>query len=167
MSLHAVFEYLDYRWKAKSRHGVHSPFVYDLAEHVLLNKEVIDRAFIIECPQIPLKYENLISRVASRYRYSSVMRPDNNSEIVPGTDMLLVEGVSPAEWLSLFNKYSGFLRNEGAVAITGIHKTIAHSNAWKMLCADERVRMSIDVYGVGLLFFRKEFKEKQHFILKY
>ena len=26
------FEYIKYQWKAKRRHGVHSPFIYDLTD---------------------------------------------------------------------------------------------------------------------------------------
>ena len=29
------FEYIKYRWKAKARHGIHSPFVYDLMDKCL------------------------------------------------------------------------------------------------------------------------------------
>ena len=29
------FEYIKYRWKAKGRHGIHSPFVYDLLDNCL------------------------------------------------------------------------------------------------------------------------------------
>jgi len=35
------------------------------------------------------------------------------------------------------------------------------------MCANEEVRMSIDLYGTGLLFFKQSFKEKQHFVLQH
>ena len=35
MTLHAIIQYITYRWKAESRHGIHSPFVYDLIEQCL------------------------------------------------------------------------------------------------------------------------------------
>lgn len=40
------FEYIKYRWKAKGRHGIHSPFIYDFADQCLpihLNINEIDK----------------------------------------------------------------------------------------------------------------------------
>lgn len=42
-------------------------------------------------------------------------------------------------------------------------QSVAH---WKALCARPEVTLSLDLYHVGLLFFRREFLAKQHFILK-
>jgi predicted O-methyltransferase YrrM len=39
--------------------------------------------------------------------------------------------------------------------------------AWEIICADHRVRCSIDIFQFGLVFFRTDFKEKQHFVLKF
>lgn len=32
MTVHSIIELLKYKWKAKGRHGIHSPFVYDLVD---------------------------------------------------------------------------------------------------------------------------------------
>jgi len=167
MALHAFVEYLKYIWKAKGRHGVHSPFVYDMVEHVLRDKEIIDKTYRVDCPDIPLKYENLVSRIAAYYNYKNVyVLPSEKQTNVP-LDMLVLNEVKPAEWGSFLSDNISSLKNDGAVMITGIHKSTQHSDAWKKAHADDRVRVSIDVYGLGLLFFKKEFKEKQHFVLKY
>ncbi len=166
MSLHAVTKFLQYKWRAKSRHGIHSPFVYDLIDHVLLDKGPIDRTHIIKSPGLSLTYENLISRIAAYYGYKTILSLPLTGK-PQQADLLLFNETAPGEWQQLLNEYYPILTNESAVIVSHIHKTREHSTAWKKLCAHDSVRMSIDLYGIGLFFFKKEFKEKQHFILKY
>ena len=169
MILHPFTAYLEYRWKAKGLHGTHSPFVYDLIDHVLLNKELIDQAYLVEYPSLALRYENLLSRVAAYYEYHDILYLPSKHKHVINThaDMLLLNDTQPLQWGSLLDQYFSLLDNKGAVAVTGIHKTPEHTKQWLKLCTHHKVRISIDVYGIGLLFFREEFKEPQHFILKY
>jgi hypothetical protein len=39
--------------------------------------------------------------------------------------------------------------------------------AWQEIAADTRVKLSVDVFQFGIVFINKNFKEKQHFIIKY
>ena len=166
MTLHAFIEYLKYTWQAKGRHGTHSPFVYDLIDHVLLDKSLLKKEYLVKCPGLDLKYENLLCRIAAYYNYKNIVSlPATNTPNAP-VDMLLIN-TEPGIWAGLLNDHLNILNNESAVIITGIHKTVAHSNFWKKLTADNNVRMSIDLYGIGLLLFKEEFKEKQNFTLKY
>ncbi len=166
MILHNFIAYVEYKWKAKGRHGTHSPFVYDFAEHVLLDKELLNKEYLIECGWLPLKYENLICRIATYYNYKKVLllQSSANSKDV---DVLLLPEKEPGKWMSLLDEQLHLLNRNGIVILSGIHKTAAHSKAWKTIIKQPQVRMSIDLFGVGLLLFREEFKEKQHFVLKY
>ncbi len=38
MTLHALIQYIRYKWKAKTRHGIHSPFVYAFIDDCLAKK---------------------------------------------------------------------------------------------------------------------------------
>ena len=165
MTLHSFIEYLKYQWKAKSRHGVHSPFVYDFIDQVLLDKGYIKKEDAIKCPAVALKYENLVCRIAVYYNYKDIVQLPGTTQSNP-IDMLLISAI-PNKWATLFIEHLHLLKNESVVIITNIHSSPAHSTAWKKLAAHDSVRMSIDLYEIGLLFFKKEFKEKQHFVLKY
>lgn len=48
-----------------------------------------------------------------------------------------------------------------------IHWTAEMEAAWAIIQQHPQVTMTIDLFFLGLVFFRKEFQEKQHFILKY
>lgn len=38
MTTHALLQYIQYRWHAKTRHGIHSPFVYAFVDNCLGKK---------------------------------------------------------------------------------------------------------------------------------
>ena len=47
-----------------------------------------------------------------------------------------------------------------------IHWSEEMEAAWEKIKAHEQVRLTIDVYHFGLVFFREENKEKEHFLIK-
>jgi hypothetical protein len=53
------------------------------------------------------------------------------------------------------------------VVVPKIHETNTHSTYWNQLKAQPSIKMSIDLFHYGLLVYRNEFKEKQHFVLKH
>jgi predicted O-methyltransferase YrrM len=48
-----------------------------------------------------------------------------------------------------------------------IHWTAEMESAWKEISSHPSVTLSIDLFFVGLVFFREEFREKQHFVLRH
>lgn len=130
MSLHALTEYIKYRLKAKTRHGVHSPFVYALVENVLRKKS-----------NTPLE-ERLTSCLGME-----TISAGNNAR----------------DWKA---RLEGMRDANSILLVPGIHKSPLHTQYWNELVTDKKVRLSIDLYQAGLLLFKDEFKEKQHFILK-
>ena len=55
---------------------------------------------------------------------------------------------------------------DSIVLVRHPHATHKSTARWNAIRARPEVTLSIDLYNIGLLFFRKEFKVKQHFILK-
>jgi len=82
-----------------------------------------------------------------------------------GKNMAFIREDDPAVWDAAFGRQE---RNEDTVIVFGgIHRTAFHSDAWQKIHDRPEVRLSMDLYHYGLLFFRKEFREKQHFILRF
>ena len=53
------------------------------------------------------------------------------------------------------------------IIVPSIHQTKEHTLHWEELKAAPVTRLSLDLFQYGLLFFRDEFKEKQHFVLRF
>lgn len=58
--------------------------------------------------------------------------------------------------------------HEHSVLILGdIHSSCEMEQAWKEISQDDAVTLSIDLFVIGLVFFRKEQKVKQHFTIRF
>ena len=163
MTLHTITEYLKYKWKAKGRHGTHSPFVYALVEDVLLNSKQEASKTALSFSKVDAYYKKLLQRIARYYHYESVLSLPGNSTTGQLYDILLIDAADTGQ----LAQYMNALQKDGMVVVSNIHTSSAHTAAWQSVCANEGTRMSIDLYGTGLLFFKQEFKEKQHFVLQH
>ncbi|GAC1597741.1 MAG: class I SAM-dependent methyltransferase [Ginsengibacter sp.] len=68
------------------------------------------------------------------------------------------------EYFELFKKYT----NEYSVLIfDDIHWSEGMEEAWKIIKNDPKVTLTIDLFFIGIVFFRNEFKEKQDFVIRF
>lgn len=127
MNFHAFIEYLKYRFKAKGRHGTHSPFVYAFVDQVLMDKS-----------PVPFK-----EKLEAYFSDCSISYSKDAGHVLPVKNSRVI------------------------ILVEGIRQSPEHTIAWEKLCNDASVKMSIDMYTYGMLLSLDEFKEKQHFVLKY
>jgi predicted O-methyltransferase YrrM len=57
--------------------------------------------------------------------------------------------------------------NDSIFVFDDIHWSKEMEAAWETIKSDDAVTCSIDLFFIGIVFFRKEFKEKQHFTVRF
>lgn len=131
MIYYKLIQYITYRLKAKNRHGIHSPFVYELIDKCLLS-----RSGELYGERLPAYF---------------------------GKDSIIVLQQDPIKWK---DQSAAALNDKCVLIVPGIYKTPEHTERWDALVADSRIMLTIDLFDAGLLINRRDFKEKQHFVLK-
>lgn len=57
--------------------------------------------------------------------------------------------------------------NDSMLVFDDIHWSREMENAWATIQAHPSVRCTIDLFFIGIVFFRQEFREKQHFTIRF
>lgn len=69
--------------------------------------------------------------------------------------------------LEYFETCLPFIHNDTLFIFDDIHWSEEMESAWEKIKGNEKVRLTLDLFHFGLVFFRAEQKEKEHFVLKY
>lgn len=69
--------------------------------------------------------------------------------------------------LNYFNTILPYCSNNSIVIFDDIRWSEDMFKAWNKIIENEVVTLSLDLYKTGIVFFRKEIKAKQHFVLRY
>jgi predicted O-methyltransferase YrrM len=83
-------------------------------------------------------------------------------------DVLYIDGNHAYEPTMRYFELALQKRNEKTVFIfDDITWSEGMQQAWREICAHQEVTLSLDFFFFGVIFFRKEHKHKEHFILKF
>ncbi len=179
-----------YRKAAKGRHGIHSPFVYRFIEeglHSALSAELRRQLrqdctslyqykqakTLIRClrflkpevlryagPEAGVEHLRIINRLMPAIAFT------DQEELLPHSAVLL-SGAGTATSDRLFSAHAAHMPEGLSFIVTDIHSSAHNSLQWLCLRDNEAVNLSIDLWHLGLLFYRPDFKERQHFVLKF
>lgn len=69
--------------------------------------------------------------------------------------------------LRYFTTCLPYIHNDTIFIFDDIHWSKEMDDAWTKIKQNEKVRLTIDIYNFGLVFFRSEQKEKENFVLKF
>ncbi len=83
-------------------------------------------------------------------------------------DLFFIDGNHREEpTIDYFNLVKPFLNEDSMIIFDDIHWSEGMLRAWETIKKDSAVTLSIDLFFIGIVLFKKDIKEKQHFILKY
>jgi len=85
----------------------------------------------------------------------------------PHLDYVFLDGNHEKEaTLRYFEMLYPRLHNDSILVFDDIRWSEGMKEAWQVICKDPRVTVSIDLFFLGIVFFRKE-QEKEHFVLRF
>src|SRR5207237_1339472 len=166
------------RLKAHTRHGIHSPFVYRFIADGL--QPPLSRTLRRELPPAPearLLYRITAFAGAAQVWVDGGDQPAmTRAATLAGAayagppreggvcDLLCI--ADPARAAAVLQQCRGALHEGSIVVIAGIWHSPTARQHWQDAQAGPSVRMSIDLFYLGLLLFRPEFHVRQDFTLR-
>ena len=199
-----IIKYLKYLIVSKTKHSVHSPFVYLLVTNILNDKsyrQEYAKIRNLNDNTINLKYLKLIYRLITHYKSENILEIGGFetlnliflSNIQLKTNLffynLKTNEISEVKTqkkiqmecfdfvfyniknndsltLSEFMNHLKYFHNNSIVAINNIHQSKEIEEVWRKIITQKEVTISIDLFFIGLVFFRKE-QMKENFIIRF
>ena len=193
-----LIKYLKYLFVSKTKHGVHSPFVFELVTKVidvktdlhefLLNEQLklkgkknkkylkllvrlcqhFQPKNILEISSHTLEKSNLLAKINPQsklfYVQNNNIKQDHKLKVI---DLVLIRSninsINTIRDIQLGLKY---IHNDSFLIIENIHKTKKMESVWSKIITHNKVSVSIDLFQIGIIFFRKE-QVKENFIIRF
>jgi len=87
---------------------------------------------------------------------------------LPGVDFAFVDGNHRKKpTVQYFEQLLPKLNEYSILIFDDVHWSKEMEEAWKYIKANDAVTLSIDLFFIGIVFFRKEQKVKQHFTIRF
>lgn len=177
-------------------HGIHSPFVFKFIQEILNGKsqltaienntpavkQILDQIeATVSAPLTPknkiviarlLQWLNpiitLVTGDKKQFETETVMQVIGTNEAVEKIDFAFIgEGLDGATILQSVNRVMDKMHSNSWMILHGIHADSNMETVWNTLKEHSNIRLSIDLFTIGILFCRKEQKEQEHFIIRY
>lgn len=189
-------EWLRYRWQSTGRHGMHSPFVYRMVDEALrpalkripqpryrnaagrpLELDDRDRGLLRRILYYTQAQEIQLADPSGRFPESMLYLRDHgvaanpDPGLIPFRRLFLLrtaeQDLEPGLWPNAAALLQEALQNNDVVVVPAIFRTELHNAGWESLCHSLPQRLCIDLFRMGLLFFREEFQIPQRFRVRY
>jgi hypothetical protein len=184
--LQKIISYLKFLFHSKNEHGVHSPFVFDLVTKCFYDKTKFPEYSLLKNNP---KRARLLFRIIRYFKPKTILEIRNPTEL--DTNIFSSEIISFEEFQKnkLFNNDKTFdfiyfnqnesqkttlayfelllptITNNAVWIINDIHKSTEKENTWDIIKKHPKVKVTIDTFHFGMVFFRAE-QEKEHFVIR-
>jgi hypothetical protein len=169
-----LYKYFNYYLNASNGkgHGVHSPFVFNFISSILNNKELSEEAASAN------KYHALVNRMINFYKPVVVMEleatPSNKANVLEGIEntetiglFYLKQNKNAADLMIYFNAAIKKVNTQSILIFDGIHESKEMEANWEKIKIHYEVKLTIDLYKLGIVFFRQEQLEKENFTIRF
>lgn len=204
MSKFTLIKYLKYLLKSKNKHGVHSPFVYELITKVFNDNTTknkykkIGQTNQANDNSNSKKYLKLLLRLTKHFQPKSLLKIGASD--CPKTELLkktnpntffysheiandkavslettIPKSVNKIDFVLIksnenlrtyFEYCAKYTHNNSVMIIDNIHQNEKIEIIWRQILEHNSVRVSIDLFYIGIVFFRKE-QAKENFIVRF
>jgi len=182
--------------KAKSRHGLHSPFVYRLVDKVIydfsdkkvyaeieklalngkkLNKtdKLLYRLIADKEPQTVWllgKYKQLdqliIQQAAPQMQTKNINNPADWNDVNPPQVIYLDAQLNPQSTMDYFNRILPKMQADTVLIINNIHENVLTQTSWNIIKSHQKVTASVNLFWMGLIYCRPG-QVKEDFLIKF
>ncbi|MEY5000828.1 MAG: hypothetical protein RLZZ211_864 [Bacteroidota bacterium] len=159
-------EYTAFLWKAKGRHGTHSPFAYWLVDTVSRqSKAIINPKFSqISCKKTRIFLSQLHASLPDYQTHTTLKEKidsnDQHNEPAPGIYLLSTDDLRQLKQTTAFQAY-----HPSSIFVLLDLRTSKANGAWQELISENDMHFTADCHYFGLLSLRPG-QVKQHFYLK-
>jgi hypothetical protein len=160
------YQYLKYYLSAKNKHSIHSPFVYRLLTKAITpkNKTLLKTSrHYIELKKRLIEYLNpkSILEIGSSLfsEQKNTYYTDFNEVKEKKIDFIYLNDTSEKKIVTALK----YMHNDSVLVLNNLYKT---KENWQKLKDHSQVRVSINLFQLGIIFMREE-QEKQHFTIRF
>lgn len=164
--MYSFISHIKFLFSATNQHGVHSPFIYSYITKGLYTKKKFATLKGVDILLKSIHYFNIknlkIDSESSLYKNNIKTNFPNLETNASQFDGIYLENCK--DWNNTIIEKE--IKNTTWVLINNIHHNREENSFWEKIKKQKEVKVSIDFFYCGILFFRKE-QEKEHFKIRY
>ena len=148
-------------------------------------KKILQEIETASSSRLSPKFKSLIARLLQSYHpltisvtgdkkqfeVDSTINKNATIELIESDESIdfayIGEGQDKANMLQSASSLIDKMHSNSLVILHGIHDDADMETVWNALKKHSNIRLTIDLFAIGILFCRKEQKEKEYFIIRY